>query len=210
MRAAWYFDPISPFAYLHLRQFHRLPAGTEVEYVPILFAGLLKAHGHKGPAEIAEKRRQTYRMCVWLAREAGIPLRFPPAHPFNPLHVLRLLVASGATVAHVEAVFRCIWEAGCDPNRPDVFADLATQLGVSDAAAAIADPAVKAGLAANTARALARGVYGVPTFDYAGELFWGADALGMMRDYAADRTLFKAGEFARVDALPAAAMRKEA
>jgi 2-hydroxychromene-2-carboxylate isomerase len=181
-----------------------------VEYLPILFAGLLKAHGHKGPAEIPQKRRQTYRMCVWLAREAGIALRFPPAHPFNPLHALRLIVAAGATRKHVDAVFRCIWERGEDVNAPAVFAALATELGIADPAAAIAAPAVKAQLIANTERAIARGVYGVPTFDFAGELFWGADALGMMRDYAADPALFKGGEFARVDALPAAAMRKEA
>ena len=73
----------------------------------------------------------------------------------------------------------------------------------------LADPAVKATLITNTERAIARGVYGVPTFDYNGELFWGADALGMMRDYAADPALFTHGEFARVDALPAAIMRKE-
>jgi 2-hydroxychromene-2-carboxylate isomerase len=210
MRVAWYFDPISPFAYLHFRQFDRLPERTAVEYVPILFAGLLKAHGHKGPAEIPEKRRQTYRMCVWLAREAGIPMRFPPAHPFNPLHVLRLLVAAGATRDHVDAVFRCIWERGEDPNAPAVFGALAAEIGVADPTAAVADPAVKATLIANTERAIARGVYGVPTFDFNGELFWGADALGMMRDYAADPALFTRGEFARVDALPAAAMRRSA
>jgi 2-hydroxychromene-2-carboxylate isomerase len=209
MRATWYFDPISPFAYLHFRQFDRLPGGTEVEYVPVLFAGLLKAHGHKGPAEIPEKRRQTYRMCVWLAREAGIPMRFPPAHPFNPLHILRLLLAAGASPRHVDTVLSCVWERGEDPNRPDVFSALATRLGVADPAAAIAEPAVKAALAANTARAVARGVYGVPTFDFNGELFWGADALGMMRDYAADPAMFNAGEFARVDTLPASVMRKE-
>jgi len=209
MRATWYFDPISPFAYLHFRRFDRLPAGTEVDYVPVLFAGLLKAHGHKGPAEIPEKRRQTYRMCVWLAREAGIPMRFPPAHPFNPLHVLRLLLAAGASPQHVDSVLSCVWERGEDPNRPEVFSALAARLGVADPAAAIAAPAVKAALVANTARAVARGVYGVPTFDFNGELFWGADALGMMRDYAADPAMFNAGEFARVDALPAAVMRKE-
>ena len=69
---------------------------------------------------------------------------------------------------------------------------------------------MKQKLAANTERALARGVYGVPTFDFAGELFWGADAMGMMRAFAADPALFKLGEYARVDTLPAAAMRREA
>src|SRR6185503_13327824 len=50
MRARWYFDLISPYAYLHLKQFRKLPTSLEIEYVPVLFAGMLKHHGHKGPA----------------------------------------------------------------------------------------------------------------------------------------------------------------
>ncbi|MBL8377951.1 MAG: 2-hydroxychromene-2-carboxylate isomerase [Burkholderiales bacterium] len=210
MRATWYFDVISPYAYLHFRQFDRLPAGLTIEYVPVLFAGLLKAHGHKGPAEIVEKRRQTYRMCVWQARESGIAMRFPPAHPFNPLHVLRLIVAAGATQAAVAAAFEVIWESGLDPNSPPVFAALAARMGIADPDAAIADPRVKQGLADNTARALARGVYGVPTFDCNGELFWGSDTLSLMRAFVADPRLFDEGEFARVDRLPMAATRRDA
>ncbi|MFN0161293.1 MAG: 2-hydroxychromene-2-carboxylate isomerase [Burkholderiales bacterium] len=210
MRAAWYFDVISPYAYLHFRQFDRLPAGLEIEYVPVLFAGLLKAHGHKGPAEITEKRRHTYRMCVWLARQSGITMRFPPAHPFNPLHVLRLITAAGATRAAVAAAFDVIWERGQDPNAPPVFTELAARMGIADPAAAIADPQVKQTLADNTARALARGIYGVPTFDHNGQLFWGSDTLSLMQAFMADAQLFEQGEFARVDQLPMAAMRREA
>ena len=210
MRATWYFDFISPYAYLHFEQFEQLPDGLEIEYVPVLFAGLLKAHGHKGPAEIAEKRSQTYRMCVWLAQQQGIEMRFPPAHPFNPMHALRLALAAGATPGAIEAIFDRIWKHGSDINAPATFAAVAHALGVADGQAAIAEPAVKQKLQANTERALSRGVYGVPTFDFAGELFWGADAMGMMRAFAANPAMFKQAEYARVDALPAAAMRKEA
>ena len=209
-RAVWYFDVISPFSYLHLKQFARLPADLEIEYVPVLFAGLLKANGQKGPAEIAAKRVQTYRMCVFIAQQAGVPLRFPPAHPFNPLHALRLLCGAGATAAHVHAVFDCIWKDGLDVNQPENFAALAARLGVADAQALIARPEVKQQLIANTERALARGVYGVPTFDFAGELFWGSDSIGLMNAFAADPGLFGTGELARVSSLPAAAVRKEA
>ena len=211
MRAAvWYFDVISPFSYLHLRQFERLPSDLEIEYVPVLFAGLLKAHGQKGPAEIAQKRVQTYRMCVFTALQAGIPLRFPPAHPFNPLHALRLLCGAQPTPAHVNAVFDCIWKQGRDVNDPATFEGLAAQLGVTDARALIARPEVKQKLIANTERAVARGVYGVPTFDFAGELFWGGDSIALMNAYAADGRLFESGELARVSHLPAAAQRNEA
>ena len=208
--AVWYFDPISPFSYLHLKQFGQLPADLEIEYVPVLFAGLLKANGEKGPAEIAAKRVQTYRICTFAAQQAGIPFRFPPAHPFNPLHVLRLLCGAGATAANVHAVFDCIWKDGLDPNAPENFTALAARLGVADAQALVAQPEVKQRLIANTERAVARGVYGVPTFDFGGELFWGSDSIALMNAFAADPKLFLSGELARVSSLSAAAVRKEA
>src|SRR5579863_1284424 len=106
----WYFDLISPFSYLHFKQFHRLPAGFEVDYVPVLFAGMLKHWEHKGPAEIPPKRTYTYRQVVWLAGHLGIPFTMPPAHPFNSLHGLRLLVAAGPTRQNVETVFDMVWK----------------------------------------------------------------------------------------------------
>jgi 2-hydroxychromene-2-carboxylate isomerase len=208
--AIWYFDVISPFSYLHLKQFDDLPQDLEIEYVPVLFAGLLKENGQKGPAEIAQKRVQTYRMCVFMAAAADIGFRFPPAHPFNPLHALRLLCGAGATPAHVHAVFDCIWREGRDVNDPAVFNALAQRLGVEDAQALIAQPEVKQTLLANTGRAIARGVYGVPTFDFAGELFWGSDSMELMKAYAGDPGLFTRGELARVSTLPAAAQRRQA
>ena len=113
----WYFDFISPYSYLHLKQFHRLPAGFEVEYVPVLFAGLLKHYEHKGPAEIAPKRSYMYRQLVWLAADLGIPFKFPPAHPFNPIHALRLVLAAGPTRAHVETAFDMVWGKGATCRR---------------------------------------------------------------------------------------------
>ncbi len=208
--AVWYFDVISPFSYLHLKQFGRLPADLEIEYVPVLFAGLLKANGQKGPAEIAAKRVQTYRMCVFMAQEAGIPFRFPPAHPFNPLPLLRLLCGVEASAAHVHAVFDAIWQEGLDLTRGENFTALAARLGVADAQEMITRPEVKQQLIANTERALARGIYGVPTFDFGGELFWGSDTVALMNAFAAAPGLFAAGEMARVSSLPAAAVRKEA
>ena len=214
MQATWYFDVISPYSYLHFKLFDRIawPAGTvpQIDCVPVLFAGLLKAHGAKGPAEIFEKRRHTYRTCVWIAQQHGIAFRLPPAHPFNPLHALRLLIGAGATRSNVETVFDAIWKDGNDINATHTFNALAAKLGVDDLQEAIGRPAIKQQLVSNTERALQRGVYGVPTFDIGGELFWGSDSLALMNAWLADPDLFKRGEMARVDVLPMTAMRKEA
>jgi 2-hydroxychromene-2-carboxylate isomerase len=126
----WYFDFISPYAYLGLHTLRRLPEGTHLEYRPILFAGLLKHFGQKGPAEIAPKRKWTYRSCIWLAHQNQIPFRMPAAHPFNSLAYLRLAVAAGSTLTAIETIFNALWTTGSNPGDPAMVERLAGRLGV--------------------------------------------------------------------------------
>jgi hypothetical protein len=97
-----------------LKRFGELHPALDVEFVPVLFAGLLKHWDNKGPAELAPKRLHTYRSCVWTAAQHGIPFRMPPRHPFNPLHGQRLLVALGAPRAAVDAAFDFVFGEGRD------------------------------------------------------------------------------------------------
>ena len=209
MRAAdWYFDFLSPFSYLQLVQFDRLPPDLEVTYRPVLFAGLLGHWGHKGPAEIPAKRVHTYRWCHWYAARHGIPFRMPPAHPFDPLRPLRLAVAQGAEPALVRAVFDAIWAEGRDPSRDGEWQALTERLAIADADEAISRPEVKEALKRNTQEAAERGVFGVPTFAVGAELFWGFDATDLVLDYLNDPALLETGEYARIANLPIAQARK--
>jgi 2-hydroxychromene-2-carboxylate isomerase len=210
MIADWYFDFVSPFAYLQSELLAAGGLGFEVRYRPVLFAGLLGVHGQKGPAEIATKRAFTYRFCLWQARRLGIPLKFPPEHPFNPLPLLRLALACDATPDAVHRIFRFVWADGRLPDLPIEWAELTGLLGVPDADARIASPAVKDELRRNTDEAIARGVFGVPTLALGDELFWGADATAMAVDYVAAGCRYADPEFARVAALPVGAARREA
>ena len=209
MRAKWYFDFISPYSYLHLKQFGCLPADLEIEYVPILFAGLLKHYGHKGPAEIPPKRTYMYRQLVWLAGRLGIPFKMPPAHPFNPIHALRLVLAADPSREHVETAFDMVWKEGRDLEEPATLEELARRLHIEDARAVLADERVKARLRANTDAALAAGVFGVPTFRLEDTLFWGQDSLEMMLEYLKHPALFDSAEMRRVSGLPLGTVRKE-
>jgi 2-hydroxychromene-2-carboxylate isomerase len=207
MRARWYFDFISPFSYLHLKQFSRLPAELEIEYVPVLFAGMLKHWENKGPAEVPPKRIYMYKQLTWLAGHLGIPFRMPPGHPFNSLHALRLVIAAGPTRQNVEMAFDVAWKEGRDLQDPKELAELARRLDVEDTQAA--DEAVKARLKSNTEAAIAAGVFGVPSFLLNGTLFWGQDSLDMMLDYLKDPGLFATAEMRRVSELPVGAARRE-
>jgi len=206
-KAIWYFDFISPFAYLQWQEMERLPDNLEISYRPVLFAGLLNHWGHKGPAEIPAKRIHTYRYCHWLAEQRNIPLTFPPVHPFNPLKALRLAAALGGNCATIDKIFNFIWVDGCDVDGTDGWHSLAAKLGLADADERIAAPEVKQVLENNTDEAVAAGVFGVPTFVSNGEIFWGQDGTDMFLDWLADPESFTSGEFARIADLPYGAHR---
>ncbi len=177
----FYFDLISPFAYLAFEQLPQALQGCSyvVDYRPVLFAGMLKRWDHKGPAEIEPKRAWTFRHVHWLAQQQGVVLQTPSQHPFNPLPLLRLAQACGPNRRVVEAVFRHVWTSGADAADParlaQLTADLAPPLNPDS-------DEVKSALRQATDDAIALGVFGVPTFALQGRLFWGLDALPMLRD----------------------------
>jgi 2-hydroxychromene-2-carboxylate isomerase len=194
MVASWVFDCLSPFAYLGFRDLERLPAHVELRYVPVLFAALLNHFGQVGPAEIPSKRRFTYRFVLWRARQMGLPLKFPPTHPFNPLPGLRLVIAAGSDRRAAGTVLDAVFRDGRDLTDTAVIGELARELGVADPQSALADPAVKQRLRENTDWAIARGVFGVPALVIGAEIFWGHDAFAMALDYLAEPQPFEGDE----------------
>ena len=206
--ADWYFDFVSPFSYLQCERLPALAPRLQVRCKPVVFGAILAAHDHKGPAEMPGKRVFTYRHAYWRARQAGIPLKFPHVHPFNPLPLLRLAVACDSSYAAVAQIFRFVWRDGRLPDLPIEWAELAVTLGVNDPDGRIADAAVKDELRRNTDEALARGVFGVPTLAIGNELFWGEDATDMARDYAAQGSRYTDPEYERLATLPPGVERR--
>ena len=200
----WYFDFVSPYSHICLHRLKEL--GAPIQFKPVLFAGLLNHWGQKGPAEIPAKRRWTYRWCTWWSQELGVPLRFPAAHPFNPLHHLRLSIACGNRPDAVRRIFDSIWTTGEDASDPARFSALCSELRVEPAR--LSNEEVKAGLRKNTEEAAARGVFGVPTFVAEGEVFWGADAIDFLKAFLRSPNTLRSAEMRRVDRLPVAASRK--
>jgi len=208
-QAVWYFDFLSPFAYLQWRDMGRLPNGVELSPRPVLFAGLLNHWGHKGPAEIPAKRRHTYRYCHWLAHTRNIPFKMPPAHPFNPLKALRLCVALDADDAVIDTIFDFIYVEGGDVTSVEGWLELTARLGVSPDDMRITSPELKQRLKDNTDAAVAAGVFGVPTFVVETEVFWGQDAMDMFLDWLGDPASFATDEFSRIEKLPIGARRRQ-
>ncbi len=189
----FYLDFISPFAYLAFEQLPVALKGVSYSVVcrPVLFGAILKHHGQLGPAEIAPKRDWTYRHVLWLAHSLGVPLQMPLSHPFNPLGLLRLAVAcdaDGTPNRYVcETLFRHVWCGGAEASDAARLQTATEQLAPKRAPNG---DEVKAQLKANTDEAIARGVFGVPTFEVDGKFFWGVDALPMLRAYLLGDTWF--------------------
>ncbi len=176
----WYFDFISPYAYLQSQRRDLLAADNELICRPVLFAGLLNHWGQLGPAEIPVKRQWTFEHVTWLATRDGIDLILPPEHPFNPIPLLRLCIAAGATQEVADRLFRFVWQEGYLPQHKDAFARLCTEFDLHPDDVNVDE--VKATLHANGKRAIDNGVFGVPSIVYNGHLFWGYDASDMVLD----------------------------
>lgn len=204
----WYFDVISPFAYLQLEWITRDWPELILEPRPVVLGAVLAHHGQLGPAEIRGKREFTYRYVVWRAQELGIPLRFPPRHPFNPLAALRLIVAAGGGIDAVRAVFRHIWAEGRSAESAEDLEPVAAALGIHDVAARIADPVVKEALRASTDAALAAGIFGVPTLLVDGERFFGQDATRFALAVMQRPQLLREGEYAHAIEVPVGVARR--
>lgn len=208
----FYLDFISPYAYL---AFEKLPEtllglGYSVAYKPVLFAAMLQQHGQLGPAEIKPKRDWTYRQVTWLAHTHAVDLQMPAAHPFNPLALLRLAVACsphGAPNRYVtESIFHHVWRGGADALDPGRLTALSSQLGPQRDAGS---NEVKAQLKANTDEAITRGLFGVPTLAVDGKLFWGFDALPMLRAYVLGDTWFEGSTWDTVTQIPVGLTRPQ-
>lgn len=207
----FYLDFISPYAWL---AFDALPQALQgishrVVYKPVVFGALLNHHGQLGPAEMPAKRDWTYRQVLWQARVQGTPLQLPASHPFNSLALLRLATACDAQGEPnrfvCEKIFRHVWCTGleaADPQRlAALSADLAPQADVGSAE-------VKQRLKDNTDEAIALNLFGVPSFVVDGQVFWGNDALPMLRAYLQGDPWFDSGAWTTVGQVPVGIRRK--
>ena len=196
----WYFDYISPYAYLQSTQLKQLDSIEQVTCTPVLFAGLLNHWENKGPAEIAPKRKWTFREIAWLADSDNIELNFPSSHPFNPLPLLRLGMVHDNSIDVVQRLFRFVWAEGNVPQDEIALSALLDELGTD--AAELKSESLKKRLHANGELAIKQGVFGVPSLKIDNELFWGYNATFMATSYLTNYKSYPHEKIKRADSLP--------
>ncbi|QXL84385.1 2-hydroxychromene-2-carboxylate isomerase [Comamonas sp. NLF-1-9] len=185
----FYLDFVSPYAWLAFEQLPRTLEGlsVHVRYRPVLLGALLQHHGNPAPVSVAPKRDWLYRHVNWLGHSLGVGLDMPARHPFHSLPLLRLALGHSpdgdVNRFTAGAVLRHVWQGGHDALDPERLTQLTQALAEQWQPEGDAAAHAKALLRANTDQAAARGVFGVPTFEVQGRLFWGLDSLPMLRAF---------------------------
>jgi 2-hydroxychromene-2-carboxylate isomerase len=196
----FYYDIISPFSYFYIKQRHRLEKRIDIQPIPILLGGLLRATDNRGPGEVEAKRPHTYQYCVWLAEKLDLPFRFPEHHPFLTVAAQRLLVEQDAQWDMVERAFEYVWVEGKDPDLS--WREFCQYLGLSANTPKPDTPEVKAQLIRNTERAKVDGAFGVPTLVINGHAFWGVDTIDWALNYLDRPNMFEETAYSYAGQVP--------
>lgn len=183
------FDFGSPNAYLAWHGIQPVLArtGAVLDITPCLLGGIFKLTGNQAPwmtfANVTGKLDyERLEMTRFITKHGLSKFKINPHFPVNTLILMRGAIAAkqqGVLDAYVKAGLNAMWETGDNMSDPEVFAEVMTKAGLDGAAllAATQDPDIKSKLAENTDGAVARGVFGIPTFFVGDEMFFGKDRL---------------------------------
>ena len=184
----FFFDVHSPWSYLASTLIGPLARrhGVSILWRPVHLANLMDRIGGMRPLDQNPARVAWYRQDL-ADRMAQHGLAFDP-HPDYPLRPSRALRACvyaaerGCADAFVRAVMRGYWAEKRDISDLAVLQAMADEAGLGPRAVAniVADERYKAAVAANTGDAIARGVFGVPSFILDGKLFFGSDRMDLL------------------------------
>jgi 2-hydroxychromene-2-carboxylate isomerase len=200
-KAVWFFDFISPYAYIQSKRLKYLQSFLDIKLIPVLFAGLLNHFGQLGPAEIKFKRQHTFRQCLFITDRKGIKFKLPAHHPFNPLFPLRACILKNNSFEAVTKIFDFIWTTGKNIDDLDSQKYLLDQLEISDISL-LSNDNIKQKLKENTSHATQKGIFGVPSFYVDNEIFWGQDSEELLVLYIENSQNTKQSYFNPVDQFP--------
>ncbi len=188
------FDFASPNAYLAYRALPPIleRTGATLAITPCLLGGIFKATGNKAPmiafAPIKGKfEYEQLELRRFVARHKLDKFRLNPHFPVNSLMLMRGLIAAqerGYETEYLEMGLEGMWEEGLKLDDPQVLAGAIGAAGLDSVSlmALAQTEAVKQKLADNTAAAVARGVFGIPTFFVGEEMFFGKERLGQVEE----------------------------
>ncbi|MEL7129128.1 MAG: 2-hydroxychromene-2-carboxylate isomerase [Pseudomonadota bacterium] len=194
------FDFGSPNAYLSYKAVGEIAerTGATLNIIPCLLGGIFKSTGNQPPMMAfgnvkGKLAYQQLEMQRFIAKHGLHKFKFNPHFPVNTLLLMRGAIAvqmDGSLDDYIEAGLKAMWEDGQKMDDPEVFVAALNTAGLEGEAilARTQDPAVKAKLMANTAEAVERGTFGIPTFYVGDEMFFGKDRLDQIEEEVVAQT----------------------
>lgn len=194
-RVEFYFDLVSPYAYLAYSQMGRICEEHEAELVlrPMLLGAVHKAVGLQAPIEVRNKGPYQVRDIHRWAEYYGVPMEFPEPFPFRTLKTMRaamVRLGEGDLGPFVREAFALYWEEGGAPRGTEEgdedgsLREVAHRIGSDpdEVLEGATTREAKEALKDATAEAVERGVFGAPTFFVGDEMFWGNDRLHFVEE----------------------------
>ena len=189
----FFFDVGSPASYLAWTQLASIAQrhNAEVVWRPMLLGAVFQAVGNTSPAAVPAKGAYMLKDLKRFSAIYDVPFRFNPFFPVNTMQLMRGVTAYLGTPkfeSYLSTIFNALWAEKLNMESPEVVAEVLSKVGIdaTDFMARISEPEVKARLKSSTEEAVARGVFGAPSFFVNGEMFFGQDRLSFVEDALRD------------------------
>ena len=175
----FYFDFISPYAYLAYKKIQSLPKDIRINYKPILLGGLHNLEGITAPAFIKTKLKHMMNDCLLIAKKYNFDFKWNSKFPINSLNIMRgyFSVNSSNQIQYIETMFDAYWVNDLDISKEEILTHLLEQFEINKDIflKTIKDPVIKEKLKDATKNAHEKEIFGAPTFIVNNKIFWGQD-----------------------------------
>ncbi len=191
----FYFDFLSPYSYLAFQWLKKNRSlldslSIEINFHPTILSKLIHSYETKGPAEIESKRNYLFKDCLRYSSLNKISFNTPKTLPFNSLYALRLVLACPRDKKFdlVDSIFTKGWGRGEEIGEEEEFFEILKENGLPNSLMEeTTSKEVRKELKQVLTNATSKGVFGLPTFIYKDELFWGNDSTKYLELFIANK-----------------------
>ena len=177
----FYFDFISPYAYLAYKKIQSLPKDIKIKYKPVLLGALHNLEGITAPAFIKPKLKHMISDCDLIANKNKSNFIWNSKFPINSLSVMRgyLFINAENRELYMNVMFDAYWKDNLDISNEKILKNLLEKCKINSIKFfdGIKDLKIKDELKSITQEAHDKGIFGAPTFVVNNKIFWGQDRL---------------------------------
>jgi len=177
----FYFDFISPYAYLAYKKIQSLPKDIKIKYKPVLLGALHNLEGITAPAFIKPKLKHMISDCDLIANKNKSNFIWNSKFPINSLSIMRgyLFINAENRELYLDVMFDAYWKDSLDISNEKILKNLLEKCKINSIKFfdGIKDLKIKDELKSITQDAHDKGIFGAPTFVVNNKIFWGQDRL---------------------------------